>query len=283
MGRGINRQIRRAYGWLSTRYRPGDRVFLFGYSRGAYAVRSLAGIMDQVGLLKAEHATERNVHLAYRYYQREPGSPGEAMFAAVSVIDRVGVEMIGAFDTVKALGVRLPFLWMWTEPQHEFHNHALGPVVQARLSRAGARREPRRVSIRSCGRRPMATGGDRVEQVWFRGAHGDVGGQLAGIQRRAAAANISAGLDAGEGRGLRTWPFRPTGARIPDGSDRALCRHDAGLGQGVLAPRQAAGRPRPVRKHPPERGRPVVARWLAPAGVAVQPPDMIRQVVEPVA
>ena len=43
MGRGINRQIRRAYGYLASRYRPGDRIFLFGYSRGAYAVRSLAG------------------------------------------------------------------------------------------------------------------------------------------------------------------------------------------------------------------------------------------------
>ena len=42
VGRGINRQIRRAYGYLASRYRPGDRIFLFGYSRGAYAVRSLA-------------------------------------------------------------------------------------------------------------------------------------------------------------------------------------------------------------------------------------------------
>ena len=64
MGRGINRQIRRAYGWLATRYRPGDRIFFFGYSRGAYAVRSLAGVIDQVGLLRAEHATARNVQLA---------------------------------------------------------------------------------------------------------------------------------------------------------------------------------------------------------------------------
>ena len=38
-GRGLNRQIRRAYGFLASRYRPGDRIFLFGYSRGAYAVR----------------------------------------------------------------------------------------------------------------------------------------------------------------------------------------------------------------------------------------------------
>ena len=68
-GRGINRQIRRAYGWLASHYREGDRIFLIGYSRGAFAVRSLAGVIDRVGLLKREHATERGVTLAYRHYQ----------------------------------------------------------------------------------------------------------------------------------------------------------------------------------------------------------------------
>jgi len=61
MGRGINRQIRRAYGFLASRYRPGDKVFLLGYSRGAYAVRSLAGVIDQIGLLTPAHATEQNI------------------------------------------------------------------------------------------------------------------------------------------------------------------------------------------------------------------------------
>ena len=55
-GRGIAPQIQRAYGWLASGYREGDRIFLFGYSRGAYAVRSLAGVIDRVGLLKREHA-----------------------------------------------------------------------------------------------------------------------------------------------------------------------------------------------------------------------------------
>ena len=74
-GRGINRQIRRAYGFLASHYRPGDRIFLFGYSRGAYAVRSLAGVIDRVGLLRHDQATERKVQLAYRHYQMRPGQP----------------------------------------------------------------------------------------------------------------------------------------------------------------------------------------------------------------
>lgn len=73
-GRGINRQIRRSYGALASRYRSGDRIFLVGYSRGAYAVRSLAGLIDRIGLLRQEHATERNVTLAYRHYRQSPGS-----------------------------------------------------------------------------------------------------------------------------------------------------------------------------------------------------------------
>ena len=70
MGRGINRQIRRAYGYLASRYKPGDRIFLFGYSRGAFAVRSLAGVIDRIGLLKASDANVRNIRQLYRIYRR---------------------------------------------------------------------------------------------------------------------------------------------------------------------------------------------------------------------
>lgn len=204
MGRGINRQIRRAYGWLASRYRPGDRVFLFGYSRGAYAVRSLAGIIDQVGLLRADCATERNVQLAYRYYQRESESKFEAAFRRRFCHERVEIEMIGVFDTVKALGVRLPLLWMWTEPQHEFHNHALGPVVRHGYH-ALALHENRAAFD------PVlweTTSGDwtgRIQQVWFRGTHGDVGGQLGGYNAARPLANIPLAwmLEQAERHGLR--------------------------------------------------------------------------------
>ncbi len=220
MGRGINRQIRRAYGWLATRYRPGDRVFFFGYSRGAYAVRSLAGIMDQVGLLKAEHATERNVQLAYRYYQREPGSRGETVFRNKFCHPHVEVEMIGAFDTVKALGVRLPFLWMWTEPQHEFHNHALGPVVRHGYQ-ALALDETRAAFDPIMWETSNGDWHGRVEQVWFRGAHSDVGGQLAGFKVARPLANIPLVwmLERAEACGLSLpaeWRTNyPTDAEVP--------------------------------------------------------------------
>lgn len=176
MGRGINRQIRRAYGYLASRYRPGDQIFLMGYSRGAYAVRSLAGVIDQVGLLRAEHATERNIQQAYRHYECTPGSDAAATFTLAYCHDEVEIEMIGVWDTVKALGVRLPFFWKWAEVKHGFHNHHLGASVKHGFH-ALALDETRQVFdpiLWEC-EKPSTC---RVEQVWFRGSHGDIGGQL---------------------------------------------------------------------------------------------------------
>ena len=130
-GRGINRQIRRAYGFIASRYRPGDKIYLLGYSRGAYAVRSLAGIIDQVGLLQSKHATERNIRDAYRHYQLSPDSRAADVFSRRYCHPKVEIEMIGCWDTVKALGINLPLLWRLTANQHDFHNHHLGPSVKA--------------------------------------------------------------------------------------------------------------------------------------------------------
>ena len=201
-GRGINRQIRRAYGFLASRYRPGDRIFLFGYSRGAYAVRSLAGVIDSVGLLKPEHATVRNITQAYRHYQLTPSSDSAGLFAAMHCQQDVMVEMIGVWDTVKALGLRLPMLWMLTEPKHSFHNHQLGPKIRHGYQ-ALALHETRAAFAPVLWDGP-AEGEARVEQMWFRGAHGDIGGQLGNHQVARPLANIPLCwiLEKAEGCGL---------------------------------------------------------------------------------
>jgi len=187
-GRGINRQIRRAYGVLASRYRPGDRIFLFGYSRGAYAVRSLAGLIDRMGLLRREEATERAVLLLYRHYQVNPHSAAARRLSRRLCHPEAGIEMIGVWDTVKALGLQLPVLWRFTEVPHRFHNHELGPSVR-RGYQALALDETRAVFD------PVlwTTRDDwqgRIEQVWFRGAHGDIGGQIGGFVAARPLANI---------------------------------------------------------------------------------------------
>ena len=189
MGRGLNWQIRRAYGWLASRYRAGDRIFLLGYSRGAYAVRSLAGIIERVGLLKANHATERNIRQAYRLYQFRGVSRSLQAFQEAHCHTDTRIEMIGVWDTVKALGMRLPFLWRLSEAEHAFHSHTLGAHVQAGFH-ALARDETRVAYspvLWSC---PPEFPG-LVEQVWFRGTHGDVGGQIGDMTAARPLANIA--------------------------------------------------------------------------------------------
>jgi len=188
IGRGINRQIRRAYGWLASRYRPGDRIFLMGYSRGAFAVRSLAGVIDQVGLLRADCATERNIRTAYRHYQSLPGSPVAQDFHRIHCHPSVEIEMVGVWDTVKALGLRLPLVWQWSTSAHSFHSHQLGASIRNGFH-ALALDETRGAYAPVLWQCPPDCSG-YVEQVWFSGAHGDVGGQLGGFHAARPLANI---------------------------------------------------------------------------------------------
>lgn len=187
-GRGINRQIQRIYGWLASRYRPGDRIFLIGYSRGAYAVRSLAGVIDRVGLVRSECATERMVREAYRHYRFDTAAATAARFAAEHCHRDVPIEMIGVFDTVKSLGFRAPFVWKWEEVKHAFHSHELGPNVRHGFHALALdeNREAFKPVLWEC----PPTHPGMIEQVWFRGSHGDVGGQLSGFSDARPLSNI---------------------------------------------------------------------------------------------
>ncbi len=192
-GVGINRQIRRAYGFLASRYRPGDRIFLMGYSRGgAFAVRSLAGVIDMIGLLKPEHATERNVRDVYRHYECNPEGAAAMRFAELYCHEEAPIEMVGVWDTVKAMGgLCWPLVWRLFEPRHRFHSTHLGPSIRhgyhaLALDETRDAFEPLLWSSDG-----GEWGGGRVEQVWFRGTHGDIGGQLGGFHAaRPPLANI---------------------------------------------------------------------------------------------
>ncbi|WP_170404285.1 DUF2235 domain-containing protein [Ruegeria arenilitoris] len=219
MGRGINRQIRRAYGYLASRYKPGDRIYFIGYSRGAYGVRSLAGVIDMIGLLKAEHATVRNIKQAYRHYECNPDGTAARDFRRQFCHEEIAIEMIGVWDTVKALGLRLPLLWRRAEEKHAFHNHQLGPATRHGYH-AMALDETREVYepvLWEC----TSDFNGHVEQVWFRGTHGDVGGQLNGFEEARPLSNISLiwMLDKAELHGLplpEGWRDRfPTATAAP--------------------------------------------------------------------
>ena len=190
-GMGINLSICQGYSFLASRYQPGDRIYLFGYSRGAYAVRSLAGMIGWVGLLRQENATQRNVRQAFRLYERN----GEATVArrGEEFIDRlchrdVPIEMLGVWDTVKTLGLPYPVLSGLAQMATEFHDHALGHHIR-RGFHALAIDEDRIAFAPILWERSEHWEG-RLEQAWFPGVHCDVGGDIGSMTKARPQTNI---------------------------------------------------------------------------------------------
>lgn len=187
MGQGLTVRIVQAYTWLARHYRPGDHIYLFGYSRGAFAIRSLAGMISRIGLLRQDVVTERNVRLAWRYYSEGGQEQAMARLRRRRAHDSVPIRMVGCFDTVMALGIRLPLLWMLTEPRFRFHDAHLGPDVQYGFQ-ALALNENRAAFA------PIlwddSSQSEHIEQMWFKGAHADIGGQLNGLEFARPLANI---------------------------------------------------------------------------------------------
>lgn len=191
-GMGINLSICGGYAFLASRYRPGDRIFLFGYSRGAYAVRSLAGMIGTVGLLRQDKATERNIRQAFRLYEANGtlrGSRVWAEFAGPRCHAEVPIEMLGVWDTVRALGLPYPVLSRLGQMATEFHDDALGPHIRHGYH-ALALDEDRTAFAPILWRRSPDWQG-RLEQAWFPGAHGDVGGEVRGKPEARPLANIA--------------------------------------------------------------------------------------------
>jgi uncharacterized protein (DUF2235 family) len=203
-GVGINRQIRRAYLFLARNYRPGDKVVLMGYSRGAYAVRSLAGLIDGMGLLRAAQIDEATLDRVYSLYRDAPESADAMALKAARCHSHVEIAFLGVFDTVRALGIRWPVIWRFAPMPHPYHSHALG--ASTRIARhALALDETRDVYAPVLWDvTPDRAASGTVEQMWFRGAHGDVGGQLDGYAPARPLSNIPLVwmLSEAEGAGL---------------------------------------------------------------------------------
>ncbi len=187
-GVGINSQICRAYGFLASRYRPGDKIFFFGFSRGAYAVRSLAGVIDRIGLLRPEHAVERNVTQVFRHYRKDPGAAAARAIAKNKCWPKVPITMVGVWDTVKALGIQYPVLWRLAPSPTEFHSPSLGPSTQNGFQALAM--DETRVAYTPVMWKTDPSWTGRLEQMWFRGAHPDIGGQIGNFHAARPLSNI---------------------------------------------------------------------------------------------
>ena len=175
-GEGVNHSITRGYSFIARHYQPGDRIFLIGYSRGAYAVRSLAGMIGRIGLLQTRFATERYVRLAFRFYEVGSNSHARRHFSAHRCRLNVPIEFLGVWDTVKSLGLPYPLLNRLAPMATEFHDHELGTHIRHGYHALGIDED--RASYRPIlwSRSPDWEG--RLEQAWFPGAHADAGGEV---------------------------------------------------------------------------------------------------------
>jgi uncharacterized protein (DUF2235 family) len=173
-GSGLSENVKDAYGWLVTNYEPGDEIFLVGFSRGAYTVRSAAGLIRKCGLLRREHADR--IRAAYDLYRQRDRSPDsdEARAFRERFSRAVEIAFLGVWDTVGSLGVPLVGLRLLTRLPYRFHDTELTGIVK-RAYHAVAIDERRRAfdpALWTNAPKP----GQQIEQVWFAGVHSNIGG-----------------------------------------------------------------------------------------------------------
>ncbi len=177
-GFGLSRGVQNVYRYIVNNYEPGDAVFLFGFSRGAYMARSTAGLIRNAGILRRENAGQ--VKAAYDLYRDRvihPRHIESRLFRRSFSHPDVGVDFIGVWDTVGALGIPwsgIPAI-DWLNRRWAFHDTALSSSVRAAFQ-ALAIDEARKPFEPAIWRPKDDVPGQRVEQVWFSGVHCDVGG-----------------------------------------------------------------------------------------------------------
>jgi len=198
-GQGLDENIRLAYEWLIENYNPGDEIFIFGFSRGAYTARSLAGLIAMDGVLKAGSPIGIS-ELFDRYRKgdeetiwrlREMQNAGEVSNFTeqekwlLKYSQPANVNVIGVWDTVGSVGLaagdipgisRSSFDYLQTGLRIHILNgyHALA-LDEHRNDFAPTLwdvRHPKNPNAIVAPPRPLSG----VEQRWFVGAHANVGG-----------------------------------------------------------------------------------------------------------
>ena len=294
-GFGLSKHVRECYRFLVENYEPGDELYFFGFSRGAFTARSTAGLVRNSGILRREHASRLGD--AYAIYRgRDPTSHPRGTRATLfrrSFSHEPRVHFIGVWDTVGALGIPVlgPGWANVLNRRWEFHDTDLSTMVDLAYQ-ALAIDETRGPFVPSLWNRQDEARNQVLEQVWFAGVHSDVGGgyddcalaeiPLLWLVDRAA----SAGLEFRQGHFSGRRPDDPRAV----GDERAAGRYvgperpraRARLAQGDLPvaarvraqPRARAGRrPGGGRLRPGDRiqrarpARPRRVRAGAPPGV----------------
>jgi len=180
-GYGLSRNIRDCYRFIVDHYEVGDRLYFFGFSRGAYTARSSVGFIRNCGILRPEHSDR--VDEAYALYrsgkkEHEPSAIESQIFRRMySHPEEPKIHFVGVWDTVGSVGIPIgpmplvSSLW-------GFHNTELSSHVTSAFQALAIdeRRGPFKPTL---WHQQNDVDGQTLEQVWFAGVHCDVGGGYA--------------------------------------------------------------------------------------------------------
>jgi uncharacterized protein (DUF2235 family) len=185
-GYGLSRNICDCYRWLALTYKPGDLLYLFGFSRGAYTARSLCGLIRNCGILQPKHVDR--VGQAYALYRdrtshTHPSAVASQIFRKTYAHGDEDIYFIGVWDTVGALGIptdlplwkQISKTWRGWEQLWGFHDTELSSHVRYAYHALAIdeTREPFKPTLWT---HIDPTADQTVEQVWFAGVHTEVGG-----------------------------------------------------------------------------------------------------------
>ena len=177
-GKGLEQNVYAAYRFLVANYEPGDEIYLFGFSRGAFTARSIGGMIRKCGILARPYSQRYPEALAlYRDASVHPESETALQFReqfSCCGRDDVKIKFIGVWDTVGSLGIPLRGLRWVTAKKYQFYDTELSGTIEYAYH-ALAIDEHRAPFVPTLWvEKPKQ--GQTVEQVWFAGVHSDVGG-----------------------------------------------------------------------------------------------------------
>jgi uncharacterized protein (DUF2235 family) len=160
----LSQHVTDAYRFLMRYYQDGDSVFIFGFSRGAYTARAVAGMLYKVGLLT--QGNEELIPFAWDIFKREDDRTLADGFRK-TFCRPVQVHFLGLWDTVSSVG------WAWAPKHFQFTQNNPGVNI---VRHAVALDERRAYFVQNLwGNQPPTD----IEQVWFPGVHCDIGGGYA--------------------------------------------------------------------------------------------------------
>lgn len=157
----LREHVESAYRFLMQFYREGDAIYIFGFSRGAYSARVLAGMLHKVGLLSP--GNDELVRFAWRMFKR-PRTEELANEFRRTFSRPVTVHFLGLWDTVSSVGV----IW---NPKHYPYTATNSSVA---VVRHAVSLDERRAEFVQNLWRPLHQ--QDVEEIWFPGVHCDIGG-----------------------------------------------------------------------------------------------------------